>query len=75
MHNNEYEAVVAAFIRSNGITRCPTACALPTQGTVSAIDRAALQHYAAVRSTSRRQKRAAQDRFLRAFGMLAVSGE
>jgi hypothetical protein len=36
------EAAVAAFIRSNGITRCPTACALPTQATPGAAGRVAL---------------------------------
>ena len=35
MCQEEYEAAVAAFIRSKGVTRCPTACALPTQGTVT----------------------------------------
>jgi len=49
MDNNEYRAAVAAFIRANGITRCPTACALPTQGTVAPADRAALKDYAASR--------------------------
>lgn len=55
MCRKEYEAAIEAFIRSNGITRCPTACALPTQGTVAAADRAALQRYAERRSQSRRQ--------------------
>jgi hypothetical protein len=75
MHRDEYEAAVAAFIHSKGITRCPTACALPTQGTVSAVDRAALQHYAVARSQSRRQKIVARERFLSAFRILAVSDE
>ena len=56
MHQNEQEAAVAAFIRSKGVTRCPTACVLPTQGTIGASDRAALQRYAVVRSQSRQQK-------------------
>ena len=34
------EAVIAEFIRTRGITRCPTACVLPTQGSVDAADRA-----------------------------------
>ena len=55
MCSEEYEAAVAAFIRRNGITRCPTACALPTQATPAAADRAALQRYAAIRGQSRRQ--------------------
>ena len=41
----EYEAAVAAFIRRNGVTRCPTACALPTQAAPAASDQAALQRY------------------------------
>jgi len=32
MHQKEHDAAIAAFIRDNGITRCPTACVLPTQG-------------------------------------------
>jgi hypothetical protein len=75
MHRNEYEAAIAAFIHSKGITRCPTACALPTQGTVSAVDRAALRSYAVARSQSRRQKIAARERFLSALSLSAVSDE
>ena len=46
MGEDEYEAAIAAFIRTKGVTRCPTACALPTQGTITANDRAALEDYA-----------------------------
>ena len=46
MSPEEYATQIAEFIRRKGITRCPTACALPTQGTVSAADRAALRRYA-----------------------------
>jgi hypothetical protein len=53
------EAAIAEFIRTNGITRCPTACVLPTQGEVPESDRAALSAYATVRERSR-QARAAQ---------------
>jgi hypothetical protein len=35
---------VAEFIRTKGITRCPTACVLPTQALVGAADRAACKH-------------------------------
>jgi hypothetical protein len=62
MGQKEYEAAVAAFIRTKGVTRCPTACALPTQGTVAPDDRAALEVYAAVRARSRRQRQAARER-------------
>ena len=50
MHREEHEAAVAAFIRNNGITRCPTACALPTQATLDPADRMALQRYVAQRN-------------------------
>jgi len=47
MSQNEYDAAIAAFIRNKGVTRCPTACAVRTQGTVSESDREALQKRAA----------------------------
>jgi hypothetical protein len=50
----EYEAAVAAFIRNKGVTRCPTACLVRTQASVSAADRAALEQYEAERERSRR---------------------
>jgi hypothetical protein len=37
---------IAEFIRSKGVTRCPTACVLPTQALVGAADRAALEEHA-----------------------------
>jgi hypothetical protein len=40
---NEYDTAIAEFIRTKGTTRCPTACTYPTDGTVSATDRAALE--------------------------------
>jgi hypothetical protein len=45
MPENDSEAV-AEFIRTKGITRCPTACVLPTQGLVTAADRAAPRVFA-----------------------------
>ena len=60
MRQDEYQAAVAAFIRSKGITRCPTACALPTQGTIPAADRVALENYAAARARLRQQRIAAR---------------
>jgi hypothetical protein len=56
MHDDEYRAAVVAFIRAKGITRCPTACALPTQGTVPAADRAALADYANARALTREKR-------------------
>ncbi len=46
MSVTEYEAAVAAFIRTNGITRCPTACVVRTQATVSPADQEALRRRA-----------------------------
>jgi hypothetical protein len=46
MLENDIEAAVAELIRTKGITRCPTACVLPTQGLVGIADRAALEEYA-----------------------------
>lgn len=40
MSETDCEAVVAEFIRTKGITRCPTAYVLPTHGLVAAADRA-----------------------------------
>jgi hypothetical protein len=64
MDDDEYRAAVAAFIRAKGVTRCPTACALPTQGAVAAADRAALAIYAAAREQSRGKRQAARERLL-----------
>jgi hypothetical protein len=61
MDEDEYKAAVAAFISRKGVTRCPTACALPTQGTVDASDRAALKNYAAARALLRRHRQAARN--------------
>jgi hypothetical protein len=52
------EAAVAEFIRNKGITRCPTACVLPTQGEITPSDRAALAEHAARRERSRRARAA-----------------
>ena len=75
MYDEEYEAAVAAFIRRNGVTRCPTACALPTQAAPVAADQAALQRYAARRSRSRRQPVAGRDRSFWAAKVLAGHSE
>ena len=63
MGQEDYAALVAAFIRNNGITRCPTACAVPTQGTISPADRVALEHHANARRHALQQKIAARERF------------
>ena len=50
---------VAEFIRTKGVTRCPTACVLPTQASVAVADREALGEYAARRAERRRARMAA----------------
>jgi hypothetical protein len=56
------ETEVAEFIRTKGVTRCPTACVLPTQASVAAADREALGEYAARRAERRRARVAAHAR-------------
>ena len=57
-----HEAVIAEYIRTKGVTRCPTACVVPTQASVNAADRAALEEYAVERDRQRREKAAARSR-------------
>jgi hypothetical protein len=59
---NDCGAVIAEFIRTRGITRCPTACVLPTQGSVDAADRAALTEHAVAQERSRQAKAATRAR-------------
>jgi hypothetical protein len=73
MDQAEYEAIRAAFIRAKGITRCPTACASRTQGTVDDADRAALEDYAAACEWSRQQRIAARRRLFWTFGAPVAS--
>ena len=56
---DEYDTAVAAFIGAKGITRCQTACAVPTQAAIAATDRAALEDHAAKREWLREQRIAA----------------
>ena len=59
---SDYESVIAEFIRTNGITRCPTACVLPTQGSIDAADQAALEKHAVAQERLRQAKAAARAR-------------
>jgi len=59
---NDCEAVIAEFIRTKGITRCPTACVLPTQGSIDAADRVALEKHAVAQERVRQTKAAARAR-------------
>jgi hypothetical protein len=47
------EAAVAAYLRTKGVTRCPTVCVVPTQATVAEADRAAYRDYVAAREAAR----------------------
>jgi hypothetical protein len=57
MNDDDGEAV-AEFIRTKGITRCPTACVLPTQALLAAADRAALEEHAVARDRRHRARAA-----------------
>jgi hypothetical protein len=61
---SNYEAVIAEFVRTKGITRCPTACVLPTQGSIGAADRVALEKHAVAQERVRQTKAAARTRLV-----------
>jgi hypothetical protein len=66
MSQTEYETAVAEFIRSKGITRCPTVCLAPTQGSVSVVDRTASRRRAERLEELRQEKaRILSDQYLR----------
>jgi hypothetical protein len=56
MSQNEYDAAVAEFMRTKGITRCPTACAVPTHADVAENDRAALRNYNDAKEAARLER-------------------
>ena len=56
MSEADYEAVVAAYLRTKGVTRCPTVCVVPTQATVAEADRAAYRDYVAAKEAARAEK-------------------
>jgi len=56
MSEAEYEAAVAAFLSTKGVTRCPTVCVVPTQATIPEADRAAYRDYVAAREAARLEK-------------------
>jgi hypothetical protein len=62
------ETVIAEYIRTKGVTRCPTACVVPTQASVTAADRAALEEYRSERDRQRREKAAARARLFWGVG-------
>jgi hypothetical protein len=56
MSHHDCDAEIAAFIHTNGVTRCPTACVVPTHGSPDPADQAALEQYAIAREQLRRMK-------------------
>jgi hypothetical protein len=56
MSETEYASAVAEFLRRRSITRCPTACVVPTRASVTEADRAALRDYDAAREAARQAK-------------------
>ena len=52
----EYASAVAEFLRKRSITRCPTACVVPTRASVTAADCAALRDHDAVRDAARQAR-------------------
>jgi hypothetical protein len=56
MSDADYQAAVAAFLRTRGVTRCPTVCAVPTQATVADADRAAYRDYVTAKEAARLEK-------------------
>ena len=58
MSHYDRNAEIAAFILIKGVTRCPTACVVPTQGSPDLADQAALEQYASAREELLRTKSA-----------------
>lgn len=58
MSQHDRDAEIAAFIRTYGVTRCPTACVVPTQRSPDLADQAALKQYASAREELLRTKSA-----------------
>jgi hypothetical protein len=55
--DTEYARAVAQFLSKKDVTRCPTACVVPTRGSVSDADRAALRNHAETREAVRQARR------------------
>ncbi|HEY1260704.1 MAG TPA: hypothetical protein VGF34_15760 [Stellaceae bacterium] len=56
MSPTDYQAAIATFLQTKGVTRCPTVCVVPTQATVAEADRAAYRDYVAAREAERRER-------------------
>ena len=62
--DTEYARAVAEFLSERGVTRCPTACVVPTLASVSDADRVALRSHAETRETVRRARRRAMQQMI-----------
>ena len=56
MSETEYAKAVQEFLKKKSITRCPTACVIPTRASVGEADRAALRDYDEAREAARQAK-------------------
>ena len=56
MSENEYTKALAEFLSKRGVTRCPTACVVPTHASVTEADRVALRDHQAAREAARLAK-------------------
>ena len=56
MSETEYASAIAEFLSKRDITRCPTACVVPTRASVTEADCTALRDYDAAREASRQAK-------------------
>ena len=56
MSQTDYEAAIAEFLRRKSVTRCPTACVVPTHAQVPEADRLALRSHDAAREAARLEK-------------------
>ena len=54
--HQDRDAEIAAFIQTKGVTRCPTACVVATQGSPDLADQATLEQYAIARDQLLRTK-------------------
>jgi hypothetical protein len=56
MSSFDDQAAISEFIRRKGATRCPTACLLPTQGSVTISDKLALGQHRQYREALRQER-------------------
>ena len=56
MSQIEREAAISEFLRTTGITRCPTACVGITQARMAHADQIALQAYTETKEAARKAK-------------------